>query len=183
MNATEIINKLRETFSEMTGTPAPAQQIFMDATLMDGTVIQITELAVGGIVTINGTPAVAGEYELSDGTYLVVGDNGAIMEIKPVDIAAPAQDATLPSDMSAKFAAFETTTNEKFASYENKFSAYEQKFAEYEIKLSKANQVIEGLLNLTQTLAETPTGIPDESVKTTNTFKEESKFNYSILFK
>jgi len=183
MNATEIINKLRETFSEMTGTTAPAIQNFMDATLMDGTPIQVTELAVGGIVSINGTPAPVGEYQLSDGSYLVVGDNGAITELKPVDTAAPATDAALPEDMSSKFAAFETSTNQKFASYETKFSAYEQRFADYEVKLSKANQVIEGLLNLTQTLAETPTGIPDESVKTTNTFKEESKFNYSILFK
>ena len=181
MNATEIIQKLRETFSEMTGTQEPVKQNYMDATLKDGTAIQVTEMAVGGIVTINGAPAPAGEYELSDGSYIVVGDNGAITELKPAATEAPVEPVV--EDMSSKFAAFEVSTNEKFASYESKFSAYEQKFADYEAKLSKANQVIEGLLNLTQTLAETPTGIPDEAVKTTSTFKEESKFNYSILFK
>ena len=43
------------------------------------------------------------------------------------------------------------------------------------IVISRANQVIEGLLNLTQTLAETPTGTPDASVKTTNSFQDEPK--------
>ena len=43
----------------------------------------------------------------------------------------------------------------------------------YQAKLKKATKVIEGLLNLTQTLAETPTGVADPIVKTTNNFKEE----------
>lgn len=183
MEAIKIIEKLRETFNEMTGLKEPIKQNFMDATLKDGTAIQVTEMAVGGIVTINGTPAAAGEYELSDGSYIVVGDNGAITEIKPAEAETPAPEVAAAADMTSKFAAFESATNEKFAAYENKFAAYEQKFADYETKLAKANQVIEGLLNLTQTLAETPTGKPDEAVKTTNAFKEETKFNYSILFK
>jgi hypothetical protein len=43
--------------------------------------------------------------------------------------------------------------------------------------------VIEGLLNLTQTLAESPTGTPDASIKTNNNFKAEKKeMSYDILF-
>jgi uncharacterized short protein YbdD (DUF466 family) len=172
MTAKEIIEKLKATFSELT---APVK--LMDASLADGTAIQVTELAVGGIVTVNGAPAPAGEYTLTDGTTLVVGDNGAITEIKP---AAPAEEAPaeapVTEDMGAKFSAFEVATSQKFADYEAKFAQYEQ-------RLDKATKVIEGLLNLTQTLAETPTGTPDEAVKTSSNFSAEPKQkDYSILF-
>lgn len=172
MTPKEIIEKLKATFSELTAPVTPVQLV--DATLADGTPIQITELAVGGIVTVNGAPAPAGEHTLSDGTVLVVGDNGAITEIKPA-AAAPAE-APVTEDMGAKFSAFEAATSQKFADYEAKFAQYEQ-------RLDKATKVIEGLLNLTQTLAETPTGTPDASVKTSSNFSAEPKQrDLSILF-
>lgn len=173
MNAKEIIEKLRATFAEL--VPVKEEVKLMDATLADGTAIQVTELAVGGIVTINGTPAPAGDHTLSDGTIITVGDNGAITEIKPAPaVEAPAAPAA--EDMTAKFSAFEAATSQKFADYEAKFSAYEQ-------RLDKATKVIEGLLNLTQTLAEAPTGTPDPVVKTSNNFTETKKEkDYSILF-
>ena len=175
MNAKEIIEKLRLTFAELTGNPEPQPTSLNVATLQDGTEIEVTELAVGGIVTIAGTPAPAGEHILSDGSIIVLGENGVIMEIKPPAAAEPV-DAPVADDMNARFSAFESATNEKFAAYESKFAAYEA-------KLAKANQVIEGLLNLTQTLAETPTGTPDASVKTTNSFQDEpKKKSLDILF-
>jgi hypothetical protein len=89
----------------------------------------------------------------------------------------------MADEIGNKFSAFESATNEKFASYETKFSAYEQRFSDYELRLNKATKVIEGLLNLTQTLAETPTGIPDASVKSSSSFAEEKKAkSYDILF-
>lgn len=183
MNAKEIIEKLRLTFNELVAPVAVANPIqLMDATLKDGTAVQITELAVGGIVTIDGNPAPIGEHELSDGTYIVVGDNGVITEIKTESVV---EEPVVPmqEEIGNKFSAFESATNEKFASYEAKFSAYEQRFSDYETRLNKATQVIEGLLNLTQTLAETPTGVPDASVKSSSNFAEEKKVkSYDILF-
>jgi hypothetical protein len=171
MNAKEIIEKLKMTFNELTGAPAPAS--FITGTLKDGTEVEVTALEVGGIVTIAGSPAPAGEHTLSDGTIIVLGENGTIMEIKTAEAPAevPAED-----DMMKKFSAFEVAANQRFA-------MHEQKFAEYEAKLAKANQVIEGLINLTQTLAETPTGTPDASIKSTNSFQDDTKSkNLSILF-
>lgn len=197
MNAKEIIEKLRITFNELVKnaevpqaptTPSaippaspetPEMNVPIKAKLKDGTEIEITELQVGGIVTIQGTPAPIGEHEMEDGTIIVVGDNGAIMEIKMADGSTP----PMVEDMGAKFSAFETSTKEKFNSYETKFADYEAKFATYEERLNKATKVIEGLLNLTQTLAETPTGTPDSSIKTNNNFKQEKKeMSYDILF-
>ena len=177
MQAKEIIEKLKLTFNELVGNAQPVA--LMDATLKDGTPIQITELAVGGIVTINGQPAPAGEHELSDGTYIIVGENGAIMEIKK-EVEAPEEPVV--EDMGAKFSAFESVTNEKFASYESKFAAYETRFADYEAKLSKATTIIEGLINLTKELSEAPTGVVDPAAQVVNNFKEEKKKSYDILF-
>ena len=134
----------------------------MEAKLKDGTIIEVTELAIGGVVTIQGMPAPVGEHTLEDGTIIVVGDNGAILEIKP----ATEEVAPVVEDMSAKFAAFENATNEKFAAYETKFAAYE-------IKLTQANKVIEGLMQISKMLVEAPQGTPDASVKTSNAFAEQ----------
>ena len=147
------------------GTPEMAVKM-MDAKLADGTMVQVTELAVGGVVTIDGMPAPVGEHKLEDGTTIVLGDNGAIMEIKPkmeeeVEIEVPVVE-----DMSAKFAAFENATNEKFA-------AYEEKFAAYETKLTQANKVIEGLMQISKMLVEAPQGTPDASIKTSNAFADQ----------
>lgn len=182
MKAKEIIENLRNAFNELVNTPVQLAQ----ATLKDGTVVEVTEMAVGGIVTINGTPAPVGEHELQDGTYIIVGENGVIMEIKT---PSTEEEPSMEEDMKKKlameeiFSAFETSTNEKFASYESKFASYEQRFADYENKLNKAYGVIEGLIKATQLLSETPTGTPDASVKAENKFQEtKPKFNYEALF-
>ena len=184
MKATEIIEKLRLTFNELVNTPKQEQVVKMiEATLQDGTKVEVTELAIGGIVTIDGVPAPAGEHTLSDGTMIVLGDNGAIMEIMPAEVEVEIEAKKKDDEMMNSFSAFQTSTNEKFASYESKFANYEQKFADYETRLNKATQVIEGLLNLTQTLAETPTGVADVAVKSESKFSKSDKdFKYDILF-
>lgn len=178
MTPKEIIEKLRLTFNELVNNTEatavePTPIALSTYKLVDGTEVEITELAVGGIVTIQGVPAPIGDHQLEDGTTITVGDNGAITALVMAEVMP--EEAPVVEDMSAKFSAFELSTNEKFASYE-------AKFADYEAKLKKATKVIEGLLNLTQTLAEAPTGTPDPIVKTTNNFKEEKGTSYDILF-
>jgi hypothetical protein len=170
MQPKEIIEKLRLTFNELVNNQ-PASIQLATAKLADGTEVEVTELAVGGIITIQGVPAPIGEHQLEDGTIIVVGDNGAITEIKTAMPEEP-----MVEDMATMFSAFQTSTNEKFASYE-------QKFADYEVKLNKANSIIDALLEVTKTLAETPTGTPDQVLKTQNNFKvENQEKNYSALF-
>lgn len=197
MTPTEILKRIKQTFDELQkmGAEVPKkeedkQDVKMSKTLADGTEIEVTDWAVGGIVTINGTPAPTGEHTLNDGTIIVVGENGAITEIKPAQQQQPAipeepagqEDMAKKLGMSEEFTKFQDTANQKFADYESKFSAYETKFADYEARLTKATKVIEGLLNLTQTLAETPTGVADASVKSSNNFKEEKQISYDALF-
>lgn len=159
-----------ETMPEVSGTPEAAPVKMMEAKLKDGTIVEVTEMAVGGIVTIAGAPAPVGEHMLEDGTIIVLGDNGAIMEIKPKQEDEISVEVEVPQteDMSAKFAAFESATNEKFA-------AYEEKFAQYEGKLTQANKVIEGLMQISKMLVEAPQANADASVKTSNAFATDKK--------
>lgn len=158
---------------------APAAPMTTDYKTKDGAVLSIDKLEVGGVVMVDGNAANPGEYELEDGTTVTVGDNGVISEV-----SAPNEAPDMQGDMAAKFSAFESVTNEKFAAYENKFAAYEAKFADYEGKLAKANGVIEQLLNLSQLLVEAPKANPDPSVKADAAFKAENKVqkSYDILF-
>ena len=160
---------------------APEMVQPIKAKLADGTEVEISELGVGGVVTIAGTPAPVGDLTLEDGTVLTIGDNGAITVIvAPADAPAMVEDMgnmdKKKLGMEEIFSAFEASTNEKFASYE-------AKFADYEAKLSKATKVIEGLISLTQTLSETPTGVPDSAISQSSSFKsEETKKDYRGLF-
>jgi uncharacterized short protein YbdD (DUF466 family) len=189
--AQNILDKVSMFFAELVGNeqmPMPSGETaapvkMMEAKLKDGTIVEVTELAVGGIVTIAGAPAPVGEHILESGETIVLGDNGVIMEIKPKMEDEVSVEVEVPQveDMSAKFAAFESATNEKFTAYENKF-------AQYEAKLGQANKVIEGLMQISKMLVEAPQSAPDAGVKTSNAFAtqkldakaEFEKFSKSI---
>ena len=174
--AQNILNKVSMFFAELVGNesmPMPSGETaapvkMMEAKLKDGTIVEVTELAVGGIVTIEGVPAPVGEHTLESGDMIVLGDNGVIMEIKPKKEDEVSVEVEVPvvEDMSAKFAAFESATNEKF-------TAYESKFAQYEAKLVQANKVIEGLMQISKMLVEAPQSAPDAGVKTSNAFADQ----------
>jgi len=181
MEAKEILQKVKQYFNELAA--APEVDKMMDATeyeLKDGGKVMIDKLEVGGVVMIDGNAALPGEAELVDGSKMTIGDNGVITAIK---VAMPEEVEPVMEDMNSKFAAFETLTSEKFANYEIKFSAYEQRFADYEVKMKKANKVIDELLKLSTLLVEAPSQAPDNSVRTSNAFKEvEEKKTLNILF-
>ena len=174
--AQNILNKVSMFFAELVGNeqmPMPSGEgaapvKMMEAKLKDGTIVEVTELAVGGIVTIEGVAAPVGEHTLENGDVIVLGDNGVIMEIKPKmeDEVSVEVEVPVVEDMSAKFAAFESATNEKFTAYENKF-------AQYEAKLGQANKVIEGLMQISKMLVEAPQSTPDAGVKTSNAFADQ----------
>jgi len=183
MEAKEILQKVKQYFNELAAAPEVDKMI--EATeyeLKDGGKVMIDKLEVGGVVMIDGNAALPGEAELVDGSKMTIGDNGVITAI---ELIKPEEEMIEPivEDMSSKFAAFETLTSEKFANYEIKFSAYEQRFADYEVKMKKANKVIDELLKLSTLLVEAPSQAPDNSVRTSNAFKEvEEKKSLNILF-
>jgi hypothetical protein len=183
MEAKEILQKVKQYFNELAAPENLPMAEHTEYELKDGGKVMIDKLEVGGIVMIDGNAALPGEAELVDGSKMTIGDNGVITAI---EVAMPEEEEEMIEpiqDMSSKFAAFETLTSEKFANYEIKFSAYEQRFADYEVKMKKANKVIDELLKLSTLLVEAPVQAPDNSVRTSNTFKEvEEKKTLNILF-
>lgn len=188
MEAKELLNRIKQAFAEFQA-PAPAPVVpsapaaMSDYELKIGGKVSIDKLEPGGVVMIDGAPAIPGELELADGTVLVIGDNGVIQEVKPAQEMpeAPAAPAAPGMDMS-KFEAFESLTNEKFASYEAKFAAYEDRFASYEAQLNKSKEMIEQLLQFGKLMVEKPVAAPDSAVRSTNAFKETKERNFDILF-
>lgn len=191
MDAKEILTKVKQLFSELTapvvpaaaaGTPPPAPAPATDYDLKDGGKVSIDKLEVGGIVMIDGNPALPGDIELADGTKITVGDNGVISALTPG--AAPAEPPTPPAgeDMGAKFTALEAATNQRFADYEGKFAAYETRFAAYETKLQKQSEMIEKLLQFGQLIVDKPAAPADPGVRKPNNFKTEPlKYNEAFF--
>lgn len=183
MDAKEILEKVKLFFNDLV-TPAAAAAAAPTAApempeyeLKIGGKVTIDKMEAGGVVMIDGAPALPGDIELTDGTMITVADNGVISAITMPDAAVPSMD------MGAKFTAFETATNEKFTSYETKFSAYEQRFADYEVKLNKATKVIDELLKLSTLLVEAPAAAPDAGASVAKFSADGKKEkDLSILF-
>lgn len=170
MEANEILLKVKEFFNELVN-PTPIQNEVMpiEVETKDGVKITVDKLEVGGVAMVDGVPAPIGEHTLTDGTVILVTDNGVIAEIKPkVEEVMPiVEDETV--DMNARFAAYD----EKFTQFEN---AANEKFAAYEAKLSQANKVIQGLIELSAELAKQPVSEPDPVIV------DKSKFSAAALF-
>lgn len=184
MDAKEILGKIKQVFNELTAPVAAAAPVVAPAApteyeIKGGGKVMIDKLEAGGIVMIDGNPAIPGELELADGTKLTIGDNGVISAIEIGAGSGPSIDAPVVEDMGAKFTAFETSTNEKFSAYEAKLSAYEQRFAanetqlgEYKTELGKHKEMIEKLLQFGQLMVDAPAAPADPATKITNNFKE-----------
>jgi hypothetical protein len=103
MNAKDAIMQIRALFEDMppVAAPAPAEApksevpvTFAEYSLMDGTKVMISELVVGGEVTLaDGTLAPMGEHQLADGTSIQLDELGKIIEI-----ASPKEDL-MPEEM------------------------------------------------------------------------------------
>jgi hypothetical protein len=111
MNAKDAIMQIRALFEDMppVEVPAPIQEAidevpvtFAEYSLMDGTKVMVSELAIGGEVTLeDGTPAPAGQHQLADGTYIVLDDAAKILSIETPEAEAKEADET-PADMGKK---------------------------------------------------------------------------------
>lgn len=190
MEAKEILTKIKQLFADLTAPVVPDVPVTPEVALpteyelKDGGKVMIHKLEVGGIVMVDGAAALPGDLELADGTKLTVGDNGVISALTMGTGIEPAEPIAEPAmeDMGAKFTAFETATNEKFANYAAKFEAQEIQLTKMNTQLNKANKVIEQLLTLSQLIVDAPAATPDAAAKTSNNFKEEKQQYSPILF-
>jgi len=110
MNAKDAIMQIRALFEDMPQVEVPTPEpivdevpvTFAEYSLMDGTKVMISELAVGGEVTLeDGTPAPMGEHQLADGTKIVLDEAAKILSIETPEAEAEIADET-PAEMGKK---------------------------------------------------------------------------------
>jgi len=149
--------------------------------LQDGTPVSISQLAPGGDVLINGSPAKAGNYTLQDGTQLTVDDCSKIAAITP----AKQQPGDNPSTAAAKnnadgpgennLAEAFNAVKQQVANQQQAFEAYKadtnKQLADHAAIMDKHQDALKQMFDVVEKIAKTPTGNAPEAPK--------AKFSFS----
>lgn len=179
----EILSRVRSLVFADQPAPAPApadpSAQFSDYTLEDGTVISVSELAVGGTVMVGDQPAPAGDHKLSDGTIITVGDGGVITDVKGAE-AAPEMPEDMQHDYSEQFASIET----RFAAMDETIRKQGEMLLAFDAALKQSSETIRQMLAAMEELAKVPTADPAEQPKQAFAKPVESKIEkYGNLLK
>jgi hypothetical protein len=199
MNAQEAILKIKALFED---NVAPVEEVQAEETkveetkvemaeysLMDGTKVEISALEIGGLVTIEGQPAPAGDHELMDGTEITLDESGKIIEIETkVEEVTPEVDTELgdKKDYEEKMAELSEQFAAKLAELIEAKDASDLKVLELESKVKQGfAQVAELIEALSNTPSEDPIQRPNSfnSFIKTNDIKEArlNKYRNAIL--
>ena len=177
MNLNEAIEKLSGLVSKFNAEPT-TEQTFIDAKLMDGTIIRYESLEVGLPLMVideagNELPAPDGEHELEDGTMLTV-EGGIITEVATKEEEAPEEEAPIEQPM----AAVETVSKEDFETLKTEVDNLKTRFEEF----TKTNEtltadnvalkeIVKETFSIVEKLAKVPSDNP-VAVRSNNPFKK-----------
>ena len=179
MNLNEAIEKLSGLVSKFNAEPTTeTKETFIDAKLMDGTIIRYESLEVGMPLLVideagNELPAPDGEHELEDGTKVTV-EAGIITEVASKEEEAPEEKAPIEQPM----AAVETVSKEDFETLKNEVAELKTKFEEFSTineTLSADNIAMKEIVKETFSIVEKLANVPTEnpvSVRSNNPFKK-----------
>lgn len=181
MSATikDLFNKVKAAFSDPIIVPVAATTMIYKTA--EGVEISIeikdpsvtVEPTIGDIVTVAGIAVLPGDIVLEDGSILVIGEGGLIVEIKPVE-------AITQPDAVTELAAPEIVAPQG-PTVEQRLAAIEDKLAKMEMatqvaqpvvvaQMAKQEKVITGLFELVEQLTKEPTADP---VTLTGTKKDQ----------
>ena len=178
MNLNEAIEKLSGLVSKFNAEPT-TEQTFIDAKLMDGTIIRYESLEVGMPLLVideagNELPAPDGEHELEDGTKVTV-EAGIITEVASKEEEAPeVEEAPIEQPM----AAVESVTKEDFEALKNEVADLKTKFEEFSTTnetLSADNIAMKEIVKETFSIVEKLANVPSQNpitVRSNNPFKK-----------
>ena len=175
MNPIELLAQVKKLVFQEETIGAPSYS------LEDGTKIMVSALEVGGIVTLeDGTPAPAGSHTLADGTEIVLAEGGVIAEIKPKEVEAPEVSVEIESgehkdeekmaeieEMKAKIKKME----DELKISKEKMSAFEIDYSDLKDASMKAQEALQSLILLVETMVNVPSQAPAE---VPNNFKKVS---------
>jgi hypothetical protein len=169
MTAKEILNKVRSLFAEPIPPAAPAipaepgepidTPTGVDCPLQDGRIMHCDpDMNVGAKCTIDGQPTPAGDYVMQDGSVMTVDENSTVANVaapSPMTTDVPTEPTfeerlKLLEDAIAKLSAPVLPTG----------LATEVQLKAAEKRIEKQDEVIKGLFELAEKLAETPTAEP-----------------------
>ena len=188
MNAKDAIMQIRALFEDMppVEVPAPVEEAidevpvtFAEYSLMDGTKVMISELAIGGQVTLaDGTPAPSGEHQLADGTEIVLDEAAKILSIETPEAEAEIADET-PAEMGKKY-------DEKMADEISSLVAENENLktqvAQLEAKVKNGfSQVAELIEALTKTPNAEPIAQPKNNFSSNVTTHDMKSVSYTHL--
>jgi hypothetical protein len=195
MNAKDAIMQIRALFEDMpmvdapAPAPAPIEEVpvtFAEYSLIDGTKVMISELAIGGQVTLeDGSPAPMGEHQLADGTKIVLDEAAKILSIETPEAEAKEAEE-VPAELGNKI---EEKMAEEIANLVAENEGLKTKVAELEAKVKNGfSQVAELIEALTKTPNAEPIAQPKNNFAsnvTTKDMKYEriAKFRNALLNK
>ena len=179
MNAKDAIMQIRALFEDMpmvdapAPAPAPIEEVpvtFAEYSLIDGTKVMISELAIGGQVTLeDGSPAPMGEHQLADGTKIVLDEAAKILSIETPEAEAKEAEE-VPAELGNKI-------DEKMADEIAKLVAENEglktQVAQLEAKVKNGfSQVAELIEALTKTPNAEPIAQPNQTFGSNVTTKD-----------
>jgi outer membrane murein-binding lipoprotein Lpp len=195
MNAKDAIMQIRALFEDMPQVEAPApveapiEEVpvtFAEYSLMDGTKVMISELAIGGQVTLaDGTPAPMGEHQLADGTKIELDEAAKILSIETPEAEAEIADET-PAEMGKKY---DEKMADEISNLVSENENLKSQVAQLEAKVKNGfSQVAELIEALTKTPNAEPIAQPKNNFSsnvTTHNMKLErlEKFRNALLNK
>jgi outer membrane murein-binding lipoprotein Lpp len=195
MNAKDAIMQIRALFEDMPQVEAPApveapiEEVpvtFAEYSLMDGTKVMISELAIGGQVTLaDGTPAPMGEHQLADGTQIELDEAAKIISIETPEAEAEIADET-PAEMGKKY---DEKMADEISSLVAENENLKSQVAQLEAKVKNGfSQVAELIEALTKTPNAEPIAQPKNNFSANVTTKEMKydrleKFRNALLNK
>ena len=178
MNLNEAIEKLSGLVSKFNAEPT-TEQTFIDAKLMDGTIIRYESLEVGMPLLVideagNELAAPDGEHELEDGTKITV-ESGIITEVASKEEEAPeVEEEPIEQPMTA----VESVSKEDFEALKTEVDTLKTKFEEFtktNETLSADNVSLKEIVKDTFSIVEKLAKVPSEnpvSVRSNNPFKK-----------
>jgi hypothetical protein len=177
MNLNEAIEKLSGLVSKFNAEPT-TEQTFIDAKLVDGTIIRYKSLEVGLPLMVideagNELPAPDGEHELEDGTMITV-ESGIITEVATKSEEAPEEEMPIEQPM----AAVESVSKEDFEALKSEVDNLKTKFEEFtktNETLTADNVALKEIVKETFSIVEKLAKVPNDnpvSVRSNNPFKK-----------